>query len=226
MDCVGDHSGRLLGRFCALPAAQCRFRLLEGGRAEGLAALLSGFAAHWNKNSNPAWAFDTWFLNLFPRQEPFLFHPGGYATLNFIPTLGTMILGLIAAGVIRSQRAPWAKVKWLVVTGVVCLVPERRWGGWVFVLWSSASGLPVGLLFSGGWCLLLMAGFYVPIDLWGCKRWSFPLVVDWHELHRRLLHRPALGQLHRPEPQDPSGRKCIQILWTPLRTSGPRDLSS
>ena len=31
--------------------------------------LMGGFAAHWNKNSNPAWAFDTWFLNLFPRES-------------------------------------------------------------------------------------------------------------------------------------------------------------
>ena len=29
---------------------------------------LSGFAAHWQKNANPAWAFDTWWLNLFPRE--------------------------------------------------------------------------------------------------------------------------------------------------------------
>ncbi len=35
-----------------------------------------GFAAHWNKNTNLAWAFDTWFLNLFPRQAPFLFNGG------------------------------------------------------------------------------------------------------------------------------------------------------
>ena len=28
----------------------------------------AGFAAHWDKNSNLAWAFDTWFLNLFSRQ--------------------------------------------------------------------------------------------------------------------------------------------------------------
>jgi heparan-alpha-glucosaminide N-acetyltransferase len=56
----------------------------------------SGLAAHWNKNSNLAWAFDTWFLNLFPRPKTFLFNSGGYATLSFIPTLGTMILGLIA----------------------------------------------------------------------------------------------------------------------------------
>src|SRR5207244_4575037 len=29
--------------------------------------LMTGFAAHWNKNSNLAWVFDTWFLNLFSR---------------------------------------------------------------------------------------------------------------------------------------------------------------
>lgn len=61
--------------------------------------LMTGFAAHWNKNSNLAWAFDTWFLNVFPRSQPFGFNGGGYATLSFIPTLGTMILGLIAGGV-------------------------------------------------------------------------------------------------------------------------------
>jgi hypothetical protein len=28
--------------------------------------LYTGFLAHFNKNSNLSWAFDTWFLNLFP----------------------------------------------------------------------------------------------------------------------------------------------------------------
>lgn len=139
--------------------------------------LLRGFSAHWNKNSNLAWAFDTWFLNLFPRPEPFVFNEGGYATLSFIPTLGTMILGLIAGGRIRSDRAPWAKVKWLVATGAVCLAAGLaldRLGVCPVVkrIWT-----PGWTLFSGGWCLVLMAGFYVLIDLWGRKRWSFPLVV-------------------------------------------------
>jgi predicted acyltransferase len=44
----------------------------------------SGFAGHWNKNTNLAWAFDRWFLNLFPREKPFMYHGGGYATLSFI----------------------------------------------------------------------------------------------------------------------------------------------
>ncbi len=63
-----------------------------------------GFAAHWNKNTNLAWAFDTWFLNLFPPDGWFTFNGGGYATLSFIPTLGTMILGLIAGRVMKASR--------------------------------------------------------------------------------------------------------------------------
>ena len=33
--------------------------------------LFTGFAAHWNKNSNLGQAFDVWFLNLFPRPSRF-----------------------------------------------------------------------------------------------------------------------------------------------------------
>jgi predicted acyltransferase len=62
----------------------------------------TGFAAHWNKNANFGNGFDQWFLNLFPRVKPFLFNGGGYLTLSFIPTLGTMILGLIAGQWLRA----------------------------------------------------------------------------------------------------------------------------
>jgi heparan-alpha-glucosaminide N-acetyltransferase len=64
----------------------------------------TGFAAHWNKGSNLGAAFDRWFLNLFPQYDgrPFVSHPGGYNTLNFIPHLGTMLLGLIAGGWLKS----------------------------------------------------------------------------------------------------------------------------
>jgi predicted acyltransferase len=64
----------------------------------------TGFAAHWNKNSNLGTAFDRRFLNVFPQYDgrPFVAHPGGYSTLNFIPHLGTMLLGLIAGGWLKS----------------------------------------------------------------------------------------------------------------------------
>ena len=56
--------------------------------------LYTGFLAHFNKNSNLAWAFDVWFLNLFPRDSPFRFNGGGWSTLSFVPTLATMMLGM------------------------------------------------------------------------------------------------------------------------------------
>ena len=139
--------------------------------------LFSGFAAHWNKNSNLAWAFDTWFLNLFPREKPFLFNGGGYATLSFIPTLGTMILGLIAGGVLRGPRPPSARVRWFVAAGFAGLA-----SGWLL----GATGIcpvvkriwtPSFTLWSGGWCFLLLVAFYRVIDVLGHRRWAFPLIV-------------------------------------------------
>src|SRR5262249_2077033 len=86
----------------------------------------TGFAAHWDKNSNLASAFDTWFLNKFPRNRPFTHNGGGYATLSFIPTLGTMILGLLAGEVLRRRLPGPSKVFWLILAGVASLA--LGWG--------------------------------------------------------------------------------------------------
>jgi heparan-alpha-glucosaminide N-acetyltransferase len=137
----------------------------------------SGFAAHWNKNSNLAWAFDRWFLNLFPRQQPFEYQGGGYATLSFIPTLGTMILGLLAGGVLRGGGEPVRKLRTFLLAGVGLLA-----AGWLL----DATGIcpnvkriwtPAFTLYSGGWVFLILAGLYGLTDFKGWRRWCFPLVV-------------------------------------------------
>jgi heparan-alpha-glucosaminide N-acetyltransferase len=136
-----------------------------------------GFAAHWNKNTNLAWAFDTWFLNLFPPDGWFKYNGGGYATLSFIPTLGTMILGLIAGRWMRSDTATREKLTRLLVTGALLIA-----AGWLL----DAAGIspsvkriwtPGWTLFSGGWCFLLLAGFYALVDLAGWRKPAFPLIV-------------------------------------------------
>lgn len=149
-----------------------------GLRPDWLAAHgLDGFAAHWQKNTNLAWAFDTWWMNLFPRERPFAFHPGGYATLSFIPTLATMILGLIAGGVLRSERTAAGKLRWFAIAGGLGLIVGSALG-WLGIspvvkrIWT-----PSWVLFSGGWCLLLLAAFYFVVDLWQKRGWVFPLVV-------------------------------------------------
>lgn len=159
---------------------------------------LHSFEAHWNKNSNLAWAFDRWFLNLFPRESPFLFNRGGYATLSFIPTLGTMILGLICgawlrravqhAGVATGSAAavelpygepiaPRRAITWMLVAAGICFavslgLDALHLGPIVKRIWT-----PTWTLFSGGWCFLFMAAFYALIDVRQRKTWAWPLVV-------------------------------------------------
>ena len=139
--------------------------------------LMTGFAAHWNKSENFSAQSDRWFLNLFPREEPFVFNEGGYQTLSFIPTLGTMILGLLAGGVLKSERTARQKLQWLVAAGAAGLA-----SGWIL----GALGLcpvvkriwtPSFALFSGGWCFLFTAFFYWVMDVRGRVRWAFPLSV-------------------------------------------------
>lgn len=138
---------------------------------------LSGFAAHWNKNSNLAWSFDNWFMNLFPRQRPFAYNAGGYSTLSFIPTLGTMILGLLAGGVLRSARVPWSKVAWLTAAGIVALVLGAGLGDLGVCPVVKRIWTPSWVLYSGGWCFLIMAGSYAVLDLLGLRVLAFPLIV-------------------------------------------------
>ena len=164
--------------FALYPAAPSSFDYAAVSVPSNWPHLLTGFQSHWNKNSNLAWAFDTWWLNLFPRESKFLFNDGGYSTLSFIPTLGTMVLGLIAGGVLKSQqRQTWEKAKWLLIAGICSLLAGAA-VGWLGIcpvvkrIWT-----PSWVLFSGGWCFLFLATFYALMDICRYKRWAFPLVV-------------------------------------------------
>jgi heparan-alpha-glucosaminide N-acetyltransferase len=139
--------------------------------------LYSGFLAHFNKNANLSWAFDVWFLNLFPREAPFRFNSGGWSTLSFIPTLATMMLGMWAGQWLMTPRTTIEKLKGLLVAGValalaglllqwlhVCPIVKR--------IWTSSY-----TLYSGGLVVLMLAAFYALIEWKGWRRWSFPLLV-------------------------------------------------
>lgn len=137
----------------------------------------SGFAAHWNKNTNLGAAFDRWFLNLFPRAKPFFFNGGGYLTLSFIPTLGTMIFGLIAGNWLRRERPPVEKLKHLVIAGLACLGVGLALHGLGVCPIVKRIWTPAWTIFSAGCCFLFLAGFHAVIDLHGWRRWAFPLTV-------------------------------------------------
>jgi predicted acyltransferase len=138
---------------------------------------LQGTAQHWDKNTNAAHYFDVWFLNLFPREKPFAYNGGGYLTLSFIPSLATMIFGLVTGEMLRTGWSNNRKLAILILAGVAGLA-----AGWgldyagicpnVKRIWT-----PSWALFSAGWTLLILAAFFAVIDMFGFRRWTFPLVV-------------------------------------------------
>lgn len=163
--------------FALYPLPGADFDYVKAGVPANWEHNLSGFAAHWNKNTNFAWAFDQWFMNLFPRESPFLFNGGGYSTLSFIPTLGTMILGLLAGNVLNSSITSKEKLKSFIISGLVLIligfllhisginpVVKRIW-------------TPAWTIFSGGICFLFLAFFYGLIDMSDRKTSAFALTV-------------------------------------------------
>ena len=137
----------------------------------------TGFLSHFNKNSNLSWRFDVWFLNLFPREEPFVYNEGGWSTLSFIPTLATMILGLITGEWLKSSKSKSEKLRGLVIAGVGLVLAGLifQWAGICPIvkrIWTSSY-----TLYSGGLVILMLAAFYALIDWKGWRRWAFPLIV-------------------------------------------------
>ena len=163
--------------FALYPAPGPQFDYSRVGVPQNWGHNYTGFLSHWNKNSNLSWAFDVWFLNLFPREQPFVFNEGGWSTLSFIPTLGTMILGLLAGEWLKGKGSKEEKLRGLAIAGAGLLLLGLvcQWAGICPIVkrvWTSSY-----TLYSGGWVVLILAGFYALIEWKGWRRWAFPLLV-------------------------------------------------
>jgi predicted acyltransferase len=137
---------------------------------------LADVPAAWHKNAHVGHALDLWLLNRLPG-PPFRFNRGGYQTLNFVPSLATMLFGLMCGELLRSGQSARRKLTILVAAGLaglavgqildqtgVCPLVKRIW-------------TPSWALFSTGWCCLILAGLYAVVDVLGYRRWAFPLIV-------------------------------------------------
>ena len=213
--------------FALYPLPPATFDYASVGVPDGWPHLYTGFLAHFNKNSNLSWAFDTWFLNLFPRQSPFLFNEGGWSTLSFIPTLATMMLGTWSGAWLKTSRTMGEKLKGLVVSGValtlaglllqwlhVCPIVKR--------IWTSSY-----TLYSGGLILLILAGLYAVIEIRGWKALGVPADGDRRQLHRDLRDELDDGALRVGEPRaSTSGQAPFLLLGAALRAGAPRASAS
>ena len=87
----------------------------------------------------------------------------------------TVLMGVLAGHLLRARLPGRRKALLLAAAGLGCLL-----GGWLWSfafpiikhIWTSSM-----VLWSGGWCLLLLALFYWIIDVLGYRRWAFFFTV-------------------------------------------------
>lgn len=98
--------------------------------------------------------------------------------LSTVPAIATALLGVLTGHFLALESPKLSKLKkgWiLLAAGVVFLGIGRIWGFALPIiknLWTSSY-----VMFAGGWSLILLAVFYLIIDVWQIRRWAFPFVV-------------------------------------------------
>ena len=98
--------------------------------------------------------------------------------LSTIPAVSTALLGAITGNFLRMPDRQVPRIKkamWIGIAGGISLLIGWSWGQ-VFPinknLWTSSF-----VMYAGGWSLLLLALFYLIIDVWNRKGWAFFFIV-------------------------------------------------
>jgi predicted acyltransferase len=120
--------------------------------------------------------------------------------LSTLPSIASCLLGVFAGLVLRDPRlTERRKAVWLAAGGVALLAAGYAWGlqfPIIKKLWTSSYALV-----AGGWSALLLAAFYLVVDVWKIRAWARPFlwiganaltiylisnIVDFRRLARRL----------------------------------------
>jgi predicted acyltransferase len=155
--------------------------------------VFEGRFAPWSKQANVGHAVDVWLLNQFPRADEFEYNSGGYVTLNFVPSIATMLLGVFCGQLLRSGARWWQKLLLLVFGGALCMalgmVAAQYACPIVKRIWT-----PSWVLFSGGWVIWMLAAFYLVFDLCRLRWLAIPLVI----VGMNSIVMYLMGQMLRP----------------------------
>jgi predicted acyltransferase len=145
--------------------------------------------------------------------------------LSNLPAVATGLFGIFAGMLIRRKDiSNGRRLAYLIAAGLVCLGLGWLWGlqfPIIKKLWTSSY-----VLFAAGWSYLLVALFYLVIDVWRIRFWSRPfvwigmncitiyvvnnLVGGFGNLVRRVLHEPVL------EAAAPWGDLIVSVLGLAL----------
>jgi len=95
--------------------------------------------------------------------------------LSSLAFAATVMIGVFCGQWLQSKRSKQQKAFGLALLGAFCVLVGWLWGIWFPIikhLWTSSF-----VLYSGGLCILLLALFYLVIDVWGYRNWALPFRV-------------------------------------------------
>jgi predicted acyltransferase len=102
-------------------------------------------------------------------------HEGSWQVLATINFISNMLLGVLMGQIVFSSRNKKSKTKLLFIYGLVMLITGYIWGSFFPIirsLWTSSY-----VLATCGISTLLLAIFYLVIDVWGYSKWAFFFIV-------------------------------------------------
>lgn len=156
-----------------------------------------------------------WFGN----PDPFVCNRGGYQTLNFVPSIATMLLGVLCGQMLVGGTLGNRVIFRLLIWGAVCLalgiLAHHTVCPIVKRIWT-----PSWVLFSGGYAMWTLAVCYFLFDFLPLRKLAFPLVV----VGMNSIAMYLMGQLLRPFVQN----EIIKVHFSGVLKSafGPDAVSS
>jgi heparan-alpha-glucosaminide N-acetyltransferase len=110
--------------------------------------------------------------------DGFVFHKanaGYWVSINFITSTVTTLFGVWTGRLLQSDRSGTEKMRIMAIAAAACLAV-----GWAMHPWNPivkricTSSFTV---YSTGWVLLMLLGFYWAVEVKGYRKWTFPFVV-------------------------------------------------
>jgi heparan-alpha-glucosaminide N-acetyltransferase len=102
-------------------------------------------------------------------------YSGHYVTINFISSTVTTLFGAWTGMLLRSPRSRAEKLRILAIAAAAAFVSGLALSPLIPIvkrIWTASF-----TLYSTGWVLVIMLGFVLLIDVWGLRKWAFPLLV-------------------------------------------------
>jgi len=152
---------------------QARFRwqvVIAAGLLAGWTALLFAFPGPdgpFSKTGSVGLQFDRLIFH-------YDYDPA-YSTLNFIPSTVWTLSGVWAGMLFRSQRTHAERLKILAACMMGAFAVGLGLSPWIPMIKQLCTASFI--LYSLGWVLFMLIGFYCVVEILGYRRWTFPLLV-------------------------------------------------